>query len=134
MATFHEIPHDLARQLVDFIDRRNLGKSVTIDGVDYTLDFISHNTSAFFRSRGLSVYFRTGRSVIRISDHWSRSSHFERSRKLNCGSISGKTWEIENKSGRKVQCARYAGRFPFEMLAGRCGLSVLNRECDHWSA
>jgi len=132
MATFTEIPADIANQLVAFIDRRNLGRAIEIDGTSYTLDFISHNTNAFFQSRGLSVYFRAGRSVIRISDHWSSSTGFERSRKLNCGSISGKQWNIDNRSGRKVFCPKYAGRFPFEMLAGRCGLTVLNRECDHW--
>lgn len=132
MATFQEIPAPLAMALIDFIDRRNIGKSIEFEGVEYVLDFISHNTSAFFQSRGLSVYFRTGRSVIRISDHWSASNHNARSGKLNCGLISGKRWEIDNRSTRKLACFRYAGRFPFQMLAGKCGLSVLNRECDHW--
>lgn len=132
MAKFREIPTAVARELIGFIDRRNIGKSLEIDGVSYTLDYISHNSSAFWRSRGLSVYFRTRRSVIRISDHWSSSNGFERSRKLNCGPISGKTWVIDNTSRTRLACFKYAGRFPFEMLAGICGLSVLNRECDHW--
>lgn len=132
MATFKQIPADLARHLISFVDRRNLGKSIDIGGKAYTLDHISHNTSAFWRSRGLSVYFRTGRSVIRLSDHWSKSNGFERSRKLNCGLISGQDWQIENRDMNKLYCEKYAGRFPFEMLAGKCGLSKLNKTCEHW--
>lgn len=131
MATFKKINSKVARQLVDFIDRRNLGKAVVIDGKEYVLDHISHNPSGFFNSRGLSVYFRVGKSIVRISDHWAASPEaFARSRKLNCGHISGKQWVTE--AVEKVYCHKYAGRFPFEMLAGICGLSVLNKECDHW--
>lgn len=132
MATFKHIDSNLAKALIAFIDRRNLGKSVDVDGKSYRLDYISHNSSAYWQSRGLSVYFRCGRSIIRISDHWSQSNGFDRSKKLNCGSISGKWWTIENAGAAKLYCSKYAGKFPFEMLAGICGLSALNKECDHW--
>ena len=132
-AKFKPIPRETADRLIGFIDRRNLGKSVEIDGKTYTLDFISHNSSAFFKSRGLSVYFRVNRSIVRISDHWAASVGNDRSRKLNCGSISGKCWVMDGVCER-LSCSTYAGKYPFVMLAGICGLTALNKTCDHFTA
>jgi hypothetical protein len=132
-AKFKPIPRETANRLIGFIDRRNLGKSTEIDGKTYTLDFISHNSNAFFKARGLSVYFRVGRSIVRISDHWAASVGNERSRKLNCGSISGKSWTMDGASER-LPCFTYAGKYPFVMLAGICGLNSLNKTCGHFAA
>lgn len=131
-ATFKQIPNDLANKLLAFVDRRNLGKSTEIDGVSYTLDHISQNSSKFWKSRGLSVYFRAGRSVIRISDHWSKSTGNDRSRKLNCGFIGDCQWFIDNDGGAPLSLDKYAGKFPWKMLAGKCSLATLNKTCDHW--
>ena len=97
---FKEIPDAQARLLLDFAERKNIGKSLDIEGVEFNLDAIFLNSSGFWRSRGLSIYFRTGRSVVRISDHWSESKHHDRSRKLNCGPLGSHdaVWAIDNSS------------------------------------
>lgn len=130
--TFKQIDQNLAQQLIDFMNSRNIGKSIVIDNIKYTLEHISLNKNQFFGSRGLSVYYKTGKSIIRISDHWAKSKHYDRSRKLNCGLISGKNWCINNKPDTKVYCSTYAGKYAFEMLAGIAGLSKLNKTCDHF--
>lgn len=132
-ATFKPLPRHIAQALADFITVKNLNQSVEIDSKAYTLVFISHNTSAFWRSRGLSAYFKTGRSIVRVSDHWAASEGYDRSRKLNCGSISGKKWVLTGKA-EKVSATWRAGKYPWELLAGTCGLSSLNKTCDHFSA
>lgn len=131
-ATFRQIPAKLATQLLDFVHQRNIGKSVNIDGQRYTLDHISKNSSKFYRGRSLSIYFRTGRSVIRISDHWSQSNGNDRSVKLNCRFIDEHWWAIDNDGSAPLSFGRYTSRFPWRMLAGKCGLSTLNKTCDHW--
>lgn len=132
-AKFKPIDPVLAQKLLAFVDRRNLEKAVEIDGTTYTLVYISQNSSAFFQSRGLSVYFKTGRSIIRISDHWAKSVGNDKSRKLNCGSISGKTWIMDGETQR-ISFDKYSGKYPWVMLAGKCGLTSLNKTCDHFSA
>ena len=132
-ATFKALDTKTAQALASFIGNRNYQKSIEIDGRSYTLVYISRNSSAFFRSRGLSAYFKTGRSIVRISDHWAMSEGYDKSRKLNCGSISGKNWVLSGKTA-KVICDWNAGRFGWEMLAGICGLASLNKTCDHFSA
>lgn len=130
--TFRQIPDTIANALLDFASRPNIGKSIDVAGETYTLDYISQNSSRFFQSRGISVYFRVGRSVVRISDHWCQSNRHDRSRKLNCGSISGQFWRIENRDAGTLFWGRYSGAYPWVMLAGRAGLNVLNKTCDHW--
>lgn len=132
-ATFKPVSRDIAQRLADFICSKNVGKSVAINGETYRLDYISRNSSQFFRSRGLSAYFRVGRSVVRISDHWSKSKGHERSRKLNCVSISGKQWELAGRS-EKIYLSWQSGKYPWVLLAGRCGLSSLNKTCDHFTS
>ena len=133
IANFKPVSRDIAAELLDFVAAKNVGKSVVVDGEAYELVYISKNSSAFHKSRGLSVYFKSGKSIIRISDHWGSSEGYGKSRKLNCGLISGKDWRLVGKA-EKVFCSTYAGRFPFEMLAGKCGLSALNKTCEHFSA
>lgn len=132
--TFTEIDDRITVALLQFAERKHVGKPITIDGVDYTLDGIFHSTSQFFRSRGLSIYFRTGRSIVRISDHWSRSNHHPRSRKFNCGPLGGYAawWVIDNRSPARVSFDRYAGKYPWTMLAGRAGLTAVNKSVPHW--
>lgn len=130
-AIFQPIASALTLALLDFVGAKNLNKTVEIDGKSYTLVFISKNSSAFFRSRGLSVYFKTGRSIIRISDHWAASVGNDKSRKLNCGGISGNRW-IMTKSAPRIYFGRFCGKYPWVMLAGKCGLRSLNRTCDHF--
>lgn len=133
VTTFRQIDDDLATELMRFTDRRNLGRTVTIDGRDYTLDHISHSTR--FMSRSLSVYFTVARSVVRISDHWSESNGHPRSQKLNCGRIDQTYWVIDNDPARPLVESTYlAGKYPHKLLAGIAGKSVLNQTVDHWKA
>ncbi|WP_216395547.1 hypothetical protein [Arcanobacterium phocae] len=132
MATieFKQVPAELAIQLMDFVNANNIGKAITIDDVEYTLDFISRNSSRFFQSRGLSVYFRVDRSVIRISDHWAETNE-TRSRKFNCGTIDGHRWTLANTEAPFEHTYR-AGKYPHRLLAGKASLVKLNADCDHW--
>ena len=134
VVTFREVDDSLAQSLLAFATRKNIGQGLEIDGVDYTLDGIFQSSSAFWRSRGLSIYYRTGRSIIRISDHWSRSNHHARSRKFNCGCIGGHNalWCIDNKSPARLSLDRWGGKYPWLMLAGRAGLIQLNKSVPHW--
>lgn len=127
------VPDDLARALLEFANHRNLGKTLEVEGATYVLDYISRSSSSFHVSRGLSVYYRTKRSVIRISDHWTASRGFPRSRKLNCGPIDRYWWYVKNRPGESISFAGLgAGKYPFRMIAGIAGLAVLNKSCPHW--
>lgn len=75
MIVFQEIPNELAHKLLDFASKTRIGRTIEIDGKLYRLDHISQNSSRFFKSRGMSVYYRVDRSIIRISDHWCASNH-----------------------------------------------------------
>lgn len=129
---FKPVSASLARELISATAGRSIGKSIDIDGQSYTLDHVSRSNHRLFKSRGISIYWRVGRSVIRISDHWSTSRHFSKSDKLNCGSISGKYWDIANRPVHAFESYYLAGKYPFRMIAGVAGLTVLNRSCDHW--
>lgn len=127
------VPYELVETLLAFVHANNVGKAIAVDGVEYVLDHISHNTNAFWRSRGLSVYYRVGRSVIRISDHWSKTNHHPRSRKLNCGAIAGAWWELADTTATQPHAFSYrSGKYPWKLLAGKAGLSKLNKSVDHW--
>lgn len=144
---FQPIDSSLAEKLLDFATHGKVGQSIVIDGVEYRLDHISVGKNSFWRSRSASVYYRTGRSVIRISDHWSANPSRPRSRKANCGEIgakwewdedhedqvwkSGATWLID--TAKSVEWSRYAGRYPWVMHAGKAGLVALNKSVNHWS-
>lgn len=131
--TFKEVDQSLARRLLAFVSARNEGRTIVIDGEAYTLDYISWGVNPLLRSRGLSIYFRVGADVIRISDHWAASNHHDRSRKLNCGRIDRHIWRIDNTSTDTLSCAWRAGRFPWIMLAGRASVADLTAAgCDHW--
>ncbi|MSS45276.1 hypothetical protein FYJ43_04290 [Cutibacterium sp. WCA-380-WT-3A] len=135
VATFTQIDNALARTLLAFVDRRNIGKAITIDETNYVLDYISQSTNASRHSRGLSVYFTVRRSVIRISDHWSESHGYPASRKLNCGAIDTAYWVINNDPAHGTISSTYhAGKHPHRLLAGICGKTVLNTTVNHWRA
>jgi hypothetical protein len=131
LVNFTPIEISLANKLIEFISRKNLGKTIIIDNKKYKLEFISHNSNSFFKTRRLSVYFKVDKSIIRISDHWVKSVGNNKSHKLNCHSISGKNWII-NKKTERIYCTWNCGRYPWVMLAGKAGLSKLNKSCDHF--
>ena len=120
---------DLVAALLDFAMHKNIGKVITVQGTDYELDYISESHRPI--GRGLSIYYRVGRSILRISDHWSRTQGYERSRKLNCGGIDTAWWELVGPA-REYSFNRYSGTYPWRMLAGKAGLGKLNKSVDHW--
>lgn len=149
MAIFKEISQDLAHELVTFAKRRGVkaGDSIVIEGKKYIFNYRSQNKDSFFHSRSISLYFRVGRSVVRIADHWSKSKLFDRSRKMNCGRLGGGIcgvdekgyalyskgvfWELANKTRKQVYFM-FFNRFESPLIGGICGLKVLNKECNHW--
>lgn len=114
---FTPISNKLAYQLLEFVDRRNIDKSIVIDGKTYKLNHISVNSNQFWKSRGFSCYFRVDRSIVRISDHWASSVGNDKSRKLNCGQISGKRWNIGISD--RLFFGKYAGKYSWVLLAGK---------------
>ena len=94
---FKPIDSSLAEKLLDFATRDKVGQSIVVNGTWYRLDHISVGKNSFWRSRSASVYYRTGRSVVRISDHWSANPSRPRSRKANCGEIGDKWARAEDQ-------------------------------------
>jgi len=130
---FKEIDYEVALKLIEFSSYKKIGETIYINGSSYTLDFISRNSCEFFKSRGISIYFLTKRSVVRISDHWARTNHHPKSNKLNCGLISGKTWVLNDKSPKTISINKFScGKYPFVVKAGIAGLSKINLDCEHW--
>lgn len=130
VAVFRQVPDEVTLALADFLDARNLGRGLTVDGQRYTLDYLSVTTGG--PRRGFSVYYLTGRSVVRISNHWSVSRGHPRSRLLNCGQIDSAWWEIDNRTVETVPVTYRSGRYPWQTLAGVCGKTVLNQTVPHW--
>lgn len=121
---FNGVANALTHHLLDFATRNNLGKTTTFNNQKYTLDFLS------ISDKSCSIYYRTRRSVIRISDHWSCCHERPKSRKFNCGSISGHFWMLDRPT-EPIGFKRWSG-FKRSMLAGQCSLAVLNKSCAHW--
>lgn len=128
-ASFKPLPVKTATELLGFAHARNIGKPLGAtlprhkSPKQVTLDHVSNNTNQFFKSRGLSVYYRTKTHVVRISDHWSASNGYPRSRKLNCGYISRSYWAIDNEPDAAFYWHGHGGtKYPYRMLAGICAL------------
>ena len=129
-AEFRPLDRAVAKVLVEFASGRRVGKTITVEGQDYTLTHISESYNAFWHSRGLSVYYRRGRSVVRISDHWSRSRHHQRSRKLNCGPIATCFWTIADNADTLFETYHRSGRYPRRMMGGVLGVNGFRKvEC-----
>lgn len=130
------IHETLANQLLEFAlkVRSKIGKSIELYGETYTLDYVSQSHTTYYSQpqRSLSVYFRVGRSVVRISDHWASSRHHPRSKKLNCTDIDGHEWHIDNKAPAFSFHGLGCGKYSWVLLAGRASLVQLNRTCKHW--
>lgn len=132
--TFKQIKKEIARQLVNFSEKAKIGDTIKIDGKTYTFNYQARSSSAFFKSRGLSLYFRVNRSVVRISDHWAKTNHHPRSKKFNCVSVSGKYWNLNDSNSDTISTSAFrAGKYPFELKAGIAGLSKINKDCEHWA-
>lgn len=131
VTTFRQIEDELATTLMNFVHSKNIGKTTTIEGREYTLDYISHNKGHMGRS--ISVYFTVARSVIRISDHWSETRGHPKSQKLNCGRIDQTYWALKNDPNRPLLEHSYlAGKYPHRLMAGIAGKTALNRTVHHW--
>lgn len=72
--------------------------------------------------------------VIRVSDHWASTNLHPRSRKLNCGSIDGHQWRLDNVEPAVGLCGFGAGKYPWRVLAGVARIADLERAgCGHWA-
>ncbi len=92
------------------------------------LHFSEPKRNSFFKSRQMSIYFRKkrGRSVIRISDHWSESTSNPRSRKLNAGFLNSCYWTANwdwHKSDVFDFSGLSAGKYAWRLLGGICSLN-----------
>jgi alpha-galactosidase len=137
-ADWRAVDPNLAKKLLDALMQRQRKKGgriirkdandfVEIDGVRYYYDFRSERKSAFFRSRSFSFYFRvpSKRSVIRISDHWSKTA-YTRSGKLNCGWIRSCYWS--NFKGIRFSYRLSGEKYESEFVAGIATLASFKRK------
>lgn len=132
-ATFKGVPPRIGRQLARFAVPKNIGKTVKIDGETYTLDHVSAGSNSFFRSRGFSAYYRVKKSIVRVSDHWSRSNGAPKSRKLNCLRIGSCVWNIDNRVEDIFETAAWmSGKWDYRLIVGRCGLASMKRSSVIW--
>lgn len=133
-AVFKPIEMELIVKLMDFARyRSNIGKTICIEGVEYELKHVSMKKNFRTKSRSLSVYFLVGKSVIRISDHWSETKNHPRSKKLNCGQIDSAWWELDDKDRETLEFKGLeSGKYPWVLKGGICGKTVLNKTVDHW--
>lgn len=107
--------------------KRNSDNFIIVDNEEYEIIHFSQKKSSFWRSRSNSFYFRKkgSRSVIRISDHWSKSDAiYSRSKKKNCSFIRSCYWSIRKaiEFEMNIPCERY----PVSFLAGKCSYSNFN--------
>ncbi len=131
--TFKEVERSLAWSLVDFVDnQRKIGKSLEIDGKTYTLETITSFSA--YGERGMTFVFEVDRSIIRISDRWSKSNFHPRSKKFNDSLLQANGvkysryvhFEIDNKSKSKLFSTYRAGKYGYDMLAGIVSKAKLN--------
>ena len=92
------------------------------------LHFSEPKRNRFFKSRQISIYFRKkrGRSVIRISDHWSETTSHKRSRKLNAGYLNTCYWTANSGSKERdtfLFSGLSAGSYDWVLLSGVCSLA-----------
>ena len=121
-AEFKPLDNEIAKKLVDFSSRKNIDKIIEIDSQAYRLEHISF-TPGYYHVRSLSLYFRTRRSVIRISDHWSGTRYHPKSKNFNCEMIASCRWIIRDQKDNVIITQKFNGsKYPFVLLAGICGI------------
>lgn len=128
-ADFKAVSAKLAEKLFNVATERKglkVGETIKIDGKNYTLDYVSISSyNAYFGTRGISIYYRHGNSVIRISDHWSDSGDvFKRSNKLNCLWIASCYWRLLNvtKESAVEVFSPNCGKYGYRVIGGKCML------------
>lgn len=129
---FREVNADLCYKLMQFVSAHNVGQSVVVDGVSYKLHSYNHVAGV---SRRLDVYYTVGRSVIRISDVWSKTNYHDRSKKLNFGGLKLAPTDagnveavLLNSSDTTVEFSGfYAGKYPWVLKAGIAGKAQINK-------
>ncbi len=123
-ANFKQFDNSIAKELIQKTRYKKQNSKIELKNGDiYEVLYISISKNSFFKSRSASFYYRKkgGKSIIRISDHWSKSNNNDRSRKLNCGYISSCYWTINNKKDNEIFVhGFYSGKYPYKMLAGIC--------------
>lgn len=103
------------RAILEWRRKRNKPEFIEVDGEKWTVDHQSQSKNALHRSRSNSFYLTNGKSVVRISDHWS-ASKYDRSHKFNCGMISTCYWT--NREGERFSIFLPGERYESSMIAG----------------
>ncbi len=108
---FKAIDPGLAEKLFRAAYRGEIAKGgkIEIDGTEYTLDYVSRGDGSE------SYYFRTGNSIVRISDHWSKTPGMADERKFNVGNIRTSYWGLADADRSKVFSP---GGAHFDMIGG----------------
>ena len=108
----------------------------TKSGIEYELIFDGEaKRYHFVKKRSLSMYFRKkgSKSIIRISDHWSKSK-YTKSKKLNCGSIRTCYWTLENVAAERFEFSGFAsGKYAWVFMAGVCALKKFQPYQNRWA-
>ncbi|MEW4402878.1 hypothetical protein AB1I62_03915 [Enterococcus sp. AN402] len=120
---FQGISTELAQQLIDFARGKREGKAIEINGKTYVLEHRKKETG--LRRRDFVLCFRVDRSIIRISNYWSKSD-VAWSRNFNCGENYG-NWTIQ-KHESPFESTYLAGKYPMRLLAGRISVTAFRRE------
>lgn len=101
-------------------------RKFSVDGKTYTLSFASENKSSFWKSRSKSFYFIQGKSLIRISDHWSKSlPEYSRSQKLNCGFIRSCYWTC---MGKRFSMSLPNEKYDSVLIGGKCAFKDFQKD------
>ncbi len=91
-ADFNVIDSGLAEKLYSAAMEKQIsaGEKIEVGGVEYTLDYVSIKSAD-----SISIYYRSGNSVIRISDHWSETPALS-DNKFNVGPVRSSYWTLNN--------------------------------------
>lgn len=125
MISCEPVSVEITKALMNFVHRNNIGKIVEVQGETYRLLRIHED-----RDNGLHIYFSVGRSILRISDKWSSTRHFPKSKKLNCGDVEGAFWALRTRNRDAVESKYLVSTYPRRLLAGRAGKCAVNRHVD----
>jgi len=108
--------------------KKNKPRYMQVEGFgEYEVVFVSKSKNSFFKSRSFSFYFRKkgARSIIRISDHWSKSKkEYKKSNKLNCGNIRSCYWT--NLKGESFSYRASGEKFDSTLIGGKISFNSLD--------
>lgn len=145
MTVWQELPESIAKQLLHFAENWNNkeGDSLIIEGKKYIMLKRLAIRAKLMRLSSISIYFKTGRSLIRLSDYWSSCNFFPLSQKmhtkfLNCfigydkqGNAMhsmGVFWHWNNTQKRRIPTRMIPFQYPIYLGVGICSMRILMKE------